>query len=187
MAEKHQKAEEERIKRQASVESIEIDVQASQQKVESLQEKLNTWKRLLKALVAPDNHELCQTHDMSWSALFERLLERQMEDIPHKFLASSSMIEFEDVIVQVSAHISSLQKDFNKGANMLTNKTKRLHARQEGALKHEEKLKRKAEKVIEIKESGKEEDILESNRPFGEPRMEGYVFLLFANVEWIPT
>lgn len=189
MAERQEKAEDAKVKRQASVESIEVDVQASQQKVEFLQERLNTWKQLLKALVAPSNHDLCTNHDMRWSALFEQLLERQVEDIPQKFLAGSSVMEFEDVIVEVSAHISSLQKDFNKGANMLQTKTKTLQVKKERVLKIEEQSKIKAEKIIEIKESGKEDEILESHRPFDKTRMEGLCFLLFANVDsqtWIP-
>lgn len=164
LEERNEKAKEKSLNRGSSLDSMEAELGHLVTRLQSCEGNLDLWKAILRLLVSPIHHDVCNNHEKSWVELFQQLSEKDIPDPPVKFLASSSMLPYEDVIVEVSSHISFLKGAVDKAKKSANNKEKSLELSKAKAERRDMKMKRKAEQLIENKETGKDVELDENKK-----------------------
>lgn len=135
------------MKRSMSCSSLEDALQQASQTLESLTGKTALWSQLLTKIVSPEQHGTKKDPATSWKTYLSSLAGEEIEECPVTLDVPD--LEFEKVIIQISAHIGLCEKE--KGVQEL--KVKKLEQKVEkgnkNMLKQERKAKERADKLID--------------------------------------
>lgn len=106
--------------------------------------KVDTWKKLLQLVVSVDR--VAKPDDTPWSVHFTTLLQEDLQEVPSCF--DDSGLEFPDLVVKLSGHISQLLKRAEKSKNILENAKKKQVQKHQGMQKMKATAEEKVEEIV---------------------------------------
>lgn len=151
-------------KLQSSSKWIELlsSIEEQKREVEKRKAKGSTWKEVLRLVVSPGTNGNDKPRDQPWKAFCEGCLGQEIVDCPTHF--ESSDVPFETIILMISKLLESMHNEleyFEKKLNALLERKKKLENREK---KKEANAIGKVNKIVELREAGKWEDVQEEKR-----------------------
>lgn len=152
-------------KRTDALQSMQCQQNDFENENKSMSDKLNLWHSVLTKIVSHEHHGSKKEAGAAWLQYFEQVTGTKIADAPAPF--ESADMSYENSILCLSTHISLLRKELEKLEKQMHNLQKRIGKRKLTMEKREDQVKSKLRKVIEIKQAGKEEEVLEQKRHHG--------------------
>lgn len=152
-------------KRADSLHSMQCQQNDLENESKSNSGKLDLWHSVLSKIVSHEHHGSKKEPGTTWLQYFEQVTGAKIADAPVLF--ESADMTYENTILCLSTHISLLRKESEKFEKQMENLNKRISKRKTAVEKREHRVKSKLEKIIEIKRTGKEEEVAEQKRHHG--------------------
>lgn len=156
--------ENEKLRRgNSSYQKDQDDAERFGEKRDYAETMLSLWEKLLTMIVTPGpQHGSTKEAATDWITFFQDSLGEEIPDAPLIFQQSN--MEFPQVIVVVSTHIATLQNEKQVNATKASNALKRVEWANQRAERRARKATAKAEALVEVTLSGRQEEIDEKKR-----------------------
>ena len=147
--------EKKKLKRTDNLKACQENLQKLKQELESLDNLMATWSKVLNQIVSEGAHNGAQKDpSISWIAFFESAIGEKIEKPPVSLLDDG--LDFGNVVEQISLHKALLRKDIKMLEGKVKQATAALEKKERTYAAKEKKAHEKAKELLEDIAAGKD-------------------------------